>query len=147
MSFQTGHIGLNVTDLDRSKNFYREVFGFDVLGESQDKDRRYAFLGSGSRIVLTLWKQSTNRFAVDTPGLHHLSFQVESLEEVKKAEKKLQTLEVPFLYEGIVAHSEGSKSGGIFFKDPDGIRLEIYCGTGMETYQPATASAPSCGFF
>ena len=32
----TGHVGLNVSDLDRSKQFYREVFGFQVAGESQD---------------------------------------------------------------------------------------------------------------
>ena len=43
--FQTGHVGLNVTDLNRSKEFYQGVFGFDVLGESQEGDRSFAFLG------------------------------------------------------------------------------------------------------
>ncbi len=32
----TGHVGLNVSDLDRSKQFYWEVFGFQVAGKSQD---------------------------------------------------------------------------------------------------------------
>ena len=29
-NLQTGHVGLNVSDLDRSKGFYQQVFGFEV---------------------------------------------------------------------------------------------------------------------
>ncbi len=29
---QTGHVGLNVSDLGRSKNFYQDVFGFQLMG-------------------------------------------------------------------------------------------------------------------
>ena len=44
--FQTGHVGLNVTDLDRSKEFYQDVLGFDVLGESRSSGQadRFIFL-------------------------------------------------------------------------------------------------------
>jgi catechol 2,3-dioxygenase-like lactoylglutathione lyase family enzyme len=34
-----GHIGLNVSDLDRSVEFYRAVFGFDLLRRSADAAR------------------------------------------------------------------------------------------------------------
>ena len=54
VSFQTGHIGLNVSDLDRSKNFYQEVFGFTAVGESHEEGRRFAFLGQEDKLVLTL---------------------------------------------------------------------------------------------
>jgi lactoylglutathione lyase len=147
INIQTGHVGLNVSDIDRSKQFYQDVFGFAVIRESQQDDRRFAFLGDGSKLLLTLWEQSSGRFEKARPGLHHLSFQVDSIDEVKDAEARLRSLKVPLIYDGIVPHAEGAQSGGIFFEDPDGMRLEIYSPTGAEEHQAPTGDAPSCGFF
>ena len=38
-------------------------------------------------------------------------------------------------------------SGGVYFTDPDGIRLEIYAPTGAEIAPAPTKTAPTCGFF
>lgn len=43
-------------------------------------------------------------------------------------------------------HREGAQSGGIFFEDPDGTRLEIYAKDGASGAAPVTG-APTCGFF
>ena len=148
-SLQTGHVGLNVTDLDRSVAFYRSLLGLDLAREGTESDRRFAFLTHEGRLVLTLWQQSEGTFATRAPGLHHLSFQVDTLEEVHAAEQTLHELGATFTYDGVVPHGEGSASGGIFFTDPDGIRLEVYTPTGVaETgAEPPTADAPTCGFF
>jgi lactoylglutathione lyase len=146
-TWQTGHIGLNVSDLARSKRFYEQVFGFQVLHESQEPGRAFAFLGDDTRLILTLWQQSEGTFQKHTPGLHHLSFQVNTTEEIQEAEQRLRDIGANFLYEGIVPHSEGAPSGGIFFEDPDGIRLEIYSPTAGSGQSAPTADAPSCGFF
>lgn len=143
----TGHIGLNVSDLDRSAPFYREVLGFEQLAEGKEAGQRWAFLGRDGRLVLTLWQQSGGVFSPATPGLHHLSFQVDSIEQVRVVEAALREREVTFVYDGVVAHGEGVASGGIFFTDPDGIRLEVYAPTGAETAPAPTGAAPSCGFF
>jgi lactoylglutathione lyase len=79
--------------------------------------------------------------------LHHLSFQVGSIEEVRAYEERLQRLGVRLLYDGLVRHGEGLDSGGIFFADPDGIRLEIYSPSGVGGESVPVADAPSCGFF
>jgi lactoylglutathione lyase len=143
---QTAHIGINVTDLDRSRDFYGEVFGLSPMGGSDAAPRRFAFLGDGTSIVLTLWEQSEGRFDGGRPGLHHLSFMVPSIDRVREAEKKLLLRGTTFAYEGIVPHREGAQSGGIFFEDPDGTRLEIFAPSGAEEGK-APAGGPACGFF
>ncbi len=143
----TGHIGLNVSSLERSRQFYTDVFGFDVLNESAADGRSYAFLGKDANLVLTLWQQSDGRFQKSRPGLHHLSFQAPSIEVVREAERKLHARGVHFHYDGVVPHAEGAQSGGIYFEDPDGIRLEIFAATGAGDQPAAVANAPACGFF
>jgi catechol-2,3-dioxygenase len=147
IDFQTGHVGLNVRHLETSKKFYQEVFGFEIMGESKDQEKFFAFLGKGGKIFVTLWQQSDTAFNNQTAGLHHLSFQVNSIEEVKNMEKLLKDLDTKFQYEGIVPHREGSSSGGIFFEDPDGIRLEIFTLTEADNNHAPNGETPSCGFF
>jgi lactoylglutathione lyase len=145
--FDTGHIGLNVSNLERSKQFYQEVFAFQVQGESTAPGRRFAFLGDGERLLLTLWEQSEGRFAKASPGLHHLSFRVGNIDEVRRAERRLRQRGATLLDDGLVPHAEGMDSGGIFFEDPDGLRLEIFSPSGAGDATAPTAGAPSCGFF
>jgi catechol 2,3-dioxygenase-like lactoylglutathione lyase family enzyme len=147
VTLKTGHVALNVTDLARSTAFYRTVFSFDVLGERTDGEQRFALLGRDGALVLTLWQQSTGTFGTDRPGLHHLSFEVADIEAVRRAEAVLRGLDVTFAYDGIVPHGEGASSGGVFFSDPDGVRLEIYAPIGAEGAPAPTPGSPTCGFF
>lgn len=146
--FRTGHVGLNVSDLPRAREFYRQVFGLEVLGESADVSRSWAFLGRGSEVVLTLWRQSGGTFATDRPGLHHLSFQVDTVEQVQETERRVRALGARIHHGGVVPHAEGRDSGGIYFEDPDGIRLEVFAGSGVGQLAAAPhGAAPTCGFF
>jgi lactoylglutathione lyase len=144
---RTGHVGLNVADIDRSWRFYEAAFGFRTLLQSDEPDRRFVFLGDGDTLVLTLWQQSAGRFDRAQPGLHHLSFQVDSVAEVRACERRLRELGATFLHDGLVAHAEGAASGGVFFEDPDGIRLEIFTPLGLDEFPAPANDAPTCGFF
>jgi catechol 2,3-dioxygenase-like lactoylglutathione lyase family enzyme len=144
---QTGHIGLSVSELARSRDFYCRAFGFKVITESLESGREFAFLGSDKVLVLTLWQQSTGRFNARQSGLHHLAFQVATIDDVRRAEARLRDMQVPLLYDGIVSHGEGAESGGIYFEDPDGIRLEISAPDAGQHHAAPTPGAPSCGFF
>ncbi|WP_028937950.1 VOC family protein [Pseudonocardia spinosispora] len=147
-ALKTGHVGLNVTDLARSVAFYREVLGLDVFSEGRDGDREWAFLGRDGALLITLWKQSTGRFETASPGLHHLSFEVDSIDQVRAVEQTLRGLGADFHYDGVVPHSEGGDSGGVFFTDPDGIRLEVFATSGVADAGDApSGEAPTCGFF
>ncbi|GHB23154.1 VOC family protein [Streptomyces umbrinus] len=146
-ALRIGHTGLNVTDLDRSLAFYRDVLGFTVIAEGKEEDRRYAFLGEDGRPVLTLWQQADHGYAATGAGLHHLALEVDTVEQVRAYETALRAQGVEFAHEGVVAHREGAASGGIFFHDPDGTRLEISTAHGVEGAPAPSGEAPTCGFF
>ncbi|MET9785489.1 VOC family protein [Streptomyces canus] len=147
MTLRTGHIGLNVTDLDRSLAFYRDVLGFTPLAEGKEEGRRYAFLGDGENLVLTLWQQAEQSYASQRAGLHHLALEADTIEKVREYEEALRAYGVDFAHDGVVAHREGAGSGGIFFHDPDGTRLEISVPSGAEGAPAPSGTAPTCGFF
>ncbi len=132
---QPGHIALNVSDLDRAVRFYTGVFGFEQLGGGDG----YAFLGDGERTVLTLWTAGED-------ALHHLAFEVPAIEDAAAAEERVRAHGGRMHHDGVVPHREGATSGGIFFTDPDGIRLEIYAAAGATGAAPH-GDAPTCGFF
>src|SRR5262245_1384386 len=119
-TLDTGHVGLNVTDLARSKRFYAELLGLETEFESTAPGRRFAGLARGGKLLLTLWEQASDAFDGGRAGLHHLSFQVPSVGDVREAERRLAALGVTLLHDGVVRHAEGAASGGIFFLDPDG---------------------------
>ncbi len=146
-AFQTGHVGLNVSDISRSRQFYQDVFGFEVSNESSEPGREFVFLSQGDTLVLTLWQQSSGQFGKSTPGLHHLSFLVPSVADVAQAKERIVASGGSTVYDGIVSHSEGAQSGGVFFTDPDGIRLEIFSQDAGAGSSAPVAGAPTCGFF
>ena len=146
-TFNTGHIGLNVTDIQQSKQFYQDVFGFNVIGESVAGEKKFVFLAERETLILTLWQQSNGRFPTNNPGLHHLAFAVDSVSDIEVVERKLQARGAKIYHNGIVTHREGASSGGLFFEDPDGIRLEVSTATGVENHPAPNGEAPTCGFF
>jgi lactoylglutathione lyase len=146
-AIRPGHVGVNVVDVDRSTAFYAEALGLDVVLRSDDAGRAFAFLGQRGTPVLTLWQQASGRYSPTQPGLHHVAFQVESIDDVRAAEARLRALGAEFAHEGVVAHAEGADSGGVFFLDPDGTRVEVYAPTGVSGQPAPSGAAPTCGFF
>jgi lactoylglutathione lyase len=135
-----GHIGLAVRELRRSISFYCDAFALTIMGEGEAHGTRFAFLGDGDRVSLTLWQGD------GASGLHHLAFEAASAADVRAAEARLARLGAALAYDGIVLHADGATSGGVYFTDPDGLRLEIYAASGIEGRAPVEG-APSCGFF
>jgi lactoylglutathione lyase len=142
-----GHVGLSVTDLDRSLAFYQDVLALELIQVADHDGQRFAFLGAGGHLFLTLWEQSRGAFEPRHSGLHHLALQLPTLHAVQAVEAKLRARGVTPRYDGVVPHREGADSAALFFADPDGIRLEVYSPTGAAGLAAPVAGAPSCGFF
>ena len=142
-----GHVGLSVTDLDRSLAFYRDILALELIQAADHEWQRFAFLGAGGRLIMTLWQQSRDTFEPRYSGLHHLALQLPTLDAVQAVEAKLRARGVTPRYDGVVPHREGADSAALFFTDPDGIRLEVYSPSGGAGLAAPVAGAPSCGFF
>jgi catechol 2,3-dioxygenase-like lactoylglutathione lyase family enzyme len=119
-----GHAVLNVSDHERSARFYIEVLGFhisDVYGEDMMSGgmvfMRFNPDHHGVALVGGL-KDAGN-------GLHHIAFEVGTLDEVLRARDHLKK-------HGVAVHFEGRRRAGcqiaVEFRDPDGHYLEIYWG-------------------
>lgn len=127
-----GHVDLVCRDLERSLAFYAAVFGPlglepPVLVEGERGEQihylRFPTAGSGSLGLRQALEEQ--EFLLYAPGLHHLSFAVESHEEVDGTQARVVAVG------GRVLHSprfwpqyhEGYYAA--FFLDPDRIRLEV----------------------
>ncbi len=126
-----GHVVLKVRDLARSKKFYSEVLGLTVMGEVPEM--RMVFFASRARDHHELAIMEVGRGA-ETPapnsvGMLHVAFRLSSEQDLKTAYHELKQRGIPIL--GTVNHGI-SKS--IYFADPDGNQIELYCDNPKETY-------------
>lgn len=89
------HVGLTVTDLDASCDFFTGLLGWEKVGG--DPDYPAVFVSDGS-IMLTLWQAKEPLAAKpfdknNNVGLHHLAISVADLETLNKIHQKLVAAE------------------------------------------------------
>jgi lactoylglutathione lyase len=116
------HVGIQVKDIETSKQFYQNVVGLELIDEIIHTDGvlKLAFLGlNGSIIVELIEGYNPN---LPTEGkVHHVAFTVEGIEQEKE---RLQSLGVTFVWEDITTLPNGAKY--LFFLGPDGEWIEFY---------------------
>ena len=121
-----GHVVLMVEDLERSVAFYTQVLGFRVSDAYPDT------MMSG-RMVFMRCNADHHGVALvgggagpsDHRELHHMAFEVATLDEVLRARDHLNKHKVPIDYEG---RRRAGAQVAVEFSDPDGHRLEIFWG-------------------
>lgn len=113
------HIALKVRNVARSKSFYQDFLGMDVVWEP---DPQNVYLSSGcDNIALHEVSQS---FTAGTPEqqLDHLGFVVDTIERVKELEHEFQAKGVTIVHPFKI-HRDGSAS--FYCADPDGIVIQM----------------------
>ena len=120
------HVGLTVTNLDKSVAFFTDALDWQVVGGYPDYPSKFVTDGE---IFLTLWQATDpdNAVAFDRKnnvGLHHLALTVKSLAD-------LNVLYERFLaFDGVIIEfSPEPNSGGptihMMVREPSGNRLEF----------------------
>jgi catechol 2,3-dioxygenase-like lactoylglutathione lyase family enzyme len=121
-----GHVVLFVTDLDRSVDFYTRILGFKVSDFYPDTmmDGRMVFMRCNADHHGVALVGGANEPGSRT-GIHHMAFEVDSLDEVVMAHQHLRDHDVPIDFEG---RRRAGAQVAVEFRDPDGHCLEIYWG-------------------
>jgi glyoxylase I family protein len=128
------HLRLTVTDVERSREFYTSLLGFDVAVESPPADdpsaeAMYKVLFGGVVMVrgsllmgLRPVAPAGDRFDEDRVGLDHLSFSVASRDDLEAAARLFDERGVPH---GEIATLAGFGIHILPFRDPDNIQIEL----------------------
>jgi catechol 2,3-dioxygenase-like lactoylglutathione lyase family enzyme len=144
---RVGHVGIQVSDVDRSVDFYRKVLGLKITGRwgPPDFSRGVCFMRIDDKhhdVVLFEAAQDAGKAgaaSVDSrgragPGLDHVAFEMDSREDWLKALDHVRACGVeivsgPYVHgpEGGDKFIGGSGSHAFYFLDPDGNRIEVYC--------------------
>ena len=117
---------LYVSDVERSTQFYQQLFGFEVI---LAEERLHALSVAG-RDVLLLFKRGASTQPSQYPGgivpphdgqgTQHLAFAI-PLADLDEWRKRLRELNIPL--ESEVHPERGGTS--LYFRDPDGHSLEV----------------------
>jgi glyoxylase I family protein len=119
------HVAIICSDYEKSKEFYVDLLGFKILEENYRKERdSYKLdiaLPNGDQIELFSFPNPPKR--VNNPeaaGMRHLAFNVASIEE-SVAYLKTKSIDVE-----PIRIDEFTNKRFTFFKDPDGLPIELY---------------------
>jgi methylmalonyl-CoA/ethylmalonyl-CoA epimerase len=124
------HIGIVVKDLEENLKRWEELFGVKVGAIEEIKERgvKVAHLefedGSAAELVASLGEESSiEKFIKERgEGIHHLSLEVEGIEDVMK---ELKEKGIQFIQERPQKGAEGSKVAFIHPRNLKGVLLEL----------------------
>jgi catechol-2,3-dioxygenase len=97
------HIALDVADVARSRDFYREHLGLKVLRETGNS----CFLGQEAGFFLALFRR-------DQPGLNHYCYKIRDYDPDRAVEQLKAA--------GITPRRVANR---VYFDDPDGIEVQV----------------------
>jgi catechol 2,3-dioxygenase len=118
------HVVLNCRDVEASMTFYTKILGMEVV--SYNPERKMAFLSFGTEhhdIALFQFPTEAAMLEPHHLGLNHLALEIEGGEEQLQelyARLKAHDVRIDRLTDHVMSRS-------VYFFDPDGNRLEIFC--------------------
>ena len=137
---RVGHIGIQVTDMDRSVQWYQDTLNLNFTGRwPAGKGQELTFLRFSEDHHNIILFSHPNEVDPDTKGrsynpLQHIALEVSNRDEWLKALADVKRKGVPIIHgplvhgpEGDPTNIGGSGSRSFYFHDPDGNLLEIFC--------------------
>ena len=111
-----GHLHLHASELEKSKQFYTEILGMDVVIDLPNSALFMSYAGYHHHIALNLWNgRNVPQSPVNAPGLALARLQVPSNDFMNEVEKKLIKHSYPYT----------KKDQALFVLDPSGNPFEL----------------------
>lgn len=129
---RTGHLVLKVKDIERSKRFFTDVLGLPLAGDNGKGMLFFSADVKDNHHMLAI-RQAKDGAAMPDPeqaGMEHVAYELGSFAELQEAWKIFKENNVKIRH--VVFHGI-TKS--IYFYDPDGNMLELYCNVPPEEYR------------
>jgi glyoxylase I family protein len=119
------HVAIISSNYQRSKRFYVEALGFEIVREAYREDRRSFKLdlqvGGEYQIELFSFPDPPSRLSSpEACGLRHIAFEVEDIYET------CRTLKARGVDVEPIRIDEFTNKPFTFFRDPDGLPIELY---------------------
>jgi catechol 2,3-dioxygenase len=126
-----GHVVIKVRDLERSRKFYTEILGMQIMKQVPEIGAVFLSFNGQDHHEVALFQIGPQAEAprANQVGLLHFAFRLRSEEDLQAAYQELKAKEVPVTF--TVNHGV-SKS--VYFRDPDGNELEVYSDNAPEEF-------------
>ncbi len=121
-ALKLGHVVLKMRDLEKAKEFYRDILGLKITEEREDVGVFFRFEDYHHDIAVFKVGDDAAPPEQNQVGLSHLALVADDLETVKAMYRRLKEHDVP-----IVRTVDHGVTKSVYFKDPEGNELEIYC--------------------
>jgi catechol 2,3-dioxygenase len=119
---RVGHVVIKMRDLDAAKRFYRDILGMKITDEREGFGVFFRFHDYHHDIAVFKVAEDAMVPQKNQVGLAHIALVADSLDTVKAMYKRLKEHNVP-----IVRTVDHGITRSVYFQDPEGNELEIYC--------------------
>ncbi len=119
------HVAIICSDFEKSKHFYSKILAFKIIQETFRKERNSYKLDlavqDGTQIELFSFPDSPPRSTQpEALGLRHLAFEVQNIKD------SVEQLHLHHVESEPIRIDEITGKKFTFFRDPDGLPLELY---------------------
>ena len=112
------HLAVNVSDLDRTLNFYRDVFDMEVMYH----ENNFIQLTTPGCHDILVFEKGPRKKIVTESGIAHFGFRLREAGDFDKLFRKISSAGAEIVEKGEFLPG----SPYIFFKDPDGYIIEVW---------------------
>ena len=127
---QIKHIAIATQDAEKTAKFYTEVFGLREIAKLDSENAKGYFLSDGNINMAILDFQNdavAGERGKDWSGIHHIGFEVESLEEIEQRLLQANSMPMDEVNQALQAGMAGPRHANVEtkYEGPNGEMIDV----------------------